>query len=234
MTIRFEKNKESQINRRDFLNGMLIGAGTQLVAPLIYPPQFNQDVHASNQEYYPPSLNGLRGSHNGSYENAHALAWTQKSNWGVVESLNDEEYDLIIVGAGISGLCAAYFYQEKYGKNTKILILDNHDDFGGHAKRNEFEINGELKLSYGGSQSLQNPLQFSPIVKKLLKDLNVDIKELGSSFDQEFYKKNNLNSQIIFLNYFFNFDQQKIKKKYFSKYWKNVPNFYKKNQYSSP
>jgi spermidine dehydrogenase len=46
-----------------------------------------------------------------------------------------EKYDLVVVGGGISGLSAAWFYRKAMGKNAKILVLDNHDDFGGHAKR---------------------------------------------------------------------------------------------------
>ena len=50
-----------------------------------------------------------------------------------------EEFDLVVVGGGISGLAAAYFYRQAR-PNARILILDNHDDFGGHAKRNEFHV----------------------------------------------------------------------------------------------
>jgi spermidine dehydrogenase len=54
-------------------------------------------------------------------------------------------------------LSAAYFYQQKYGKDKRVLILDNHDDFGGHAKRNEHTINGDTRIIYGGSQTLVDP-----------------------------------------------------------------------------
>ncbi len=45
-------------------------------------------------------------------------------------------YDLVVVGGGASGLSAAYFYRKEH-PDARILILDIHDDFGGHAKRNE-------------------------------------------------------------------------------------------------
>ena len=100
--------------------------------------------------YYPPALTGLRGSHVGSSTHAHARAWTKKSDWGPTTQLN-ESYDLFVVGGGISGLSAAYFYQQKHGKDKKVLILDNHDDFGGHA---EGIARGDPA---GDSPSLQGP-----------------------------------------------------------------------------
>jgi spermidine dehydrogenase len=43
----------------------------------------------------------MRGSHDGSYEVAHALAW-QEQKPKTYETL-DEHYDLVVVGAGMSG-----------------------------------------------------------------------------------------------------------------------------------
>ena len=147
--------------------------------------------------YYPPSLTGLRGSHLGSDTHAHARAWTKKSDWGPVAK-SKESYDLAVVGGGISGLSAAYFYQKKYGKDKKVLILDNHDDFGGHAKRNEHAVDGENLISYGGSQSIVEPKQGSKVVHALLKDIGVNLERFKTAYDRDFYKRNNLGAVTFF------------------------------------
>ena len=120
----------SKITRRDFINGTLAGLGASLLPGLA----FNQSAMAAlAPSYYPPELTGLRGSHPGSNDHAHARAWAQRSDWGHTTVLK-ESYDLVVVGGGLSGLSAAYFYQQLHGRDKKVLILDNHDDFGGHAK----------------------------------------------------------------------------------------------------
>jgi spermidine dehydrogenase len=62
-----------------------------------------------------------------------------------------------MVGGGISGLAAAWFLRKQAGPDARILILENHADFGGHAKRNEFRTGGRLLVSYGGAQSIERP-----------------------------------------------------------------------------
>ena len=109
--------------------------------------------------YYPPARTGLRGSHPGSYDHAHSRAWGGRSDWGPTTKL-PETYDLVVVGGGLSGLASAYFYQQKNGKDKKVLVLDNHDDFGGHAKRNEHTMDGDTRLGEGGSESFEYPHEF--------------------------------------------------------------------------
>jgi len=104
---------------------------------------------------------GMRGSNPGSFEAAHALAWGG-AKFDKPKIQTDHDYDLVVVGGGISGLSAAYFFRQRYGNDAKILILDNHDDFGGHARRNEFNGHGEGAICYGGSQSLIRPVHIHP------------------------------------------------------------------------
>ncbi len=179
------------ITRRDFLNGVSIG----IVAGLTPLDILNA---SSDKVHYPPSLTGLRGNHPGSFENAHKRA-REGQEFHITNLPVEEKYDLVVVGAGISGLSAARFYQQKYGQKSRILILDNHDDFGGHAKRNEFKINGKLILSYGGTESLQSPKSlYSKTALALLKDICVDVDELGRCFNQNFYPELGLSRGVFF------------------------------------
>lgn len=129
--------------------------------------------------YYPPRLTGLRGSHPGSFEAAHETAFAGKK-FPAGKDTGESEYDLVVVGGGVSGLSAAWFFRQRFGEDSRILILDNHDDFGGHAKRNEFEADGETLLAWGGSINLEYP-GYSEVSLGLLKALGVDIEKLKQS-----------------------------------------------------
>lgn len=146
---------------------------------------------------YPPALTGMRGNHPGSFEVAHKLGREGMRNWGAPSKSDETEYDLIVVGGGISGLCAAYFFRQEK-PNAKILIVDNHDDFGGHAKRNEFDVGGRTLLGYGGSQTMQEPSKYSRVAKRLLKDLGIKTKRFDTAYDQSFYKRNGLRPGLFF------------------------------------
>ncbi len=183
-------NDDYDLSRRDFLNGVALSlaAGTS-VTPL--------ELFGDESPVYPPALTGLRGSHTGSFEIAHAVS-RAGHKFGLPDQLTDDVYDLIIVGGGISGLSAAYLYQQQAGGKSRILVLDNHDDFGGHAKRNEFEVEGKTLLTFGGSESLEAPGQYSTVSKQLLKDLAIDTQRFYQYFDQEFFESNKLGSALYF------------------------------------
>ena len=87
-----------------------------------------------------------------------------------------ERYDLVIVGGGISGLAAAHFWRRALGNTQKILVLDNHDDFGGHAKRNEFTYQGRTFIGYGGTMGIATPFPYSYTAKRLIEELGVEVE----------------------------------------------------------
>jgi len=184
----------TKLTRRDFVNGTLMAAGSSML-PLEASGQAT--MAAMEPSYYPPTRTGLRGSHPGSNDHAHSRAWAGRSDWGPTSKLS-ETYDLVVVGGGLSGLAAAYFYQQMHGTDKKILILDNHDDFGGHAKRNEHTINGTTRISYGGSQTITEPKHANQIVLNLLEDIGVDLKRFETAYDLGFFKRNDLGGVTYF------------------------------------
>lgn len=178
------------ITRRDFLNGVAV-----TIAAGMTPLQILQA--APDGRYYPPALTGLRGSHAGSFEVAHQMGW-EKKVFDTDTLPITEDYDLVVVGGGLSGLSAAWFYREKHPK-AKILILENHDDFGGHAKRNEFQAGGRMIIGYGGSEAFQSPNHlYSKEVNGLLKKLGVNIKRFETAFDRQFYPGLGLSRGVFF------------------------------------
>ncbi len=164
------------ITRRDFVHDVSL-AGLGLALPW---PAFARNTAGDGAPYYPPTLTGLRGSHVGAFEAAHALAREGKL-FADPQAL-DEAYDLIVVGGGISGLAAAYYYRKLHGPQSRILILDNHDDFGGHAKRNEFHQGGPMRLAWGGTVNLEYP-KYSEVAIGLIRELGIDIPRLREDYD---------------------------------------------------
>lgn len=160
-----------RITRRDFLHSSALATlGLTLPLPVLGVPAAAD---------YPPIRTGLRGSHPGSFEVAHALAREGK-RFGE-DAGPAEPFELVVVGGGLSGLAAAWYYRKLHGPDARILILDNHDDFGGHAKRNEFHQGGAMRLAWGGTVNMEYPL-FSDTVNALMRDLGIDIPRLLEGF----------------------------------------------------
>jgi spermidine dehydrogenase len=189
-----------KITRRDFLNGVSVGVGGVVVGATGVPQVFGADTllaaaaldelsPENAPDYYPPAKMGMRGNHDGTFTFAHLLRDGQSWNELGKSAATGESYDLVVVGGGISGLAAAYFYRQKAGKNARILILDNHDDFGGHAKRNEFQAGGRMVLSYGGTQSIESPGKYSDVAKALIRDIGVRVEKFERAYDQKLYSK---------------------------------------------
>ena len=184
------------ITRRDFLNGAAIGIGSAFAgAWLGDPSSWGGTVLAAPP--YPPALTGLRGSHEGSFEVFHALR--DGSLWRTMGSptATREHYDLVVVGGGISGLAAAYYFR-KARPDARILVLDNHDDFGGHAKRNEFAHGGRTRIGYGGTQSIDSPAPYSAVAKGLIEELGIDVSRFPRVLDSSLYTSLGLRPGFFF------------------------------------
>lgn len=185
------------ITRRDFVNGASLAIAGSAFAPGWIGQAAAADLSQQAGEYYPPALTGMRGSHPGAFEAAHALRDVGK--WLDPGSDTQESYDLVVVGGGISGLAAAYFFRQAHGPQARILVLDNHDDFGGHAKRNEFKHGERLFIGYGGTEQIfPGPAAYSPDARGLLKDIGIDTNRFYQAFDQNLYKSLGLKKGVFF------------------------------------
>jgi len=198
--VHYDRDRElgmhRKITRRDFLDGVAMTAGAALMPWDLIAAQSSSLEKSPN--YYPPALTGMRGSHAGSFDTAHSLR--DGTFWDSAGKPEDtgETYDLIVVGGGISGLSAAHFYRKATGGKARILILDNHDDFGGHAKRNEFRVNKAFRLGYGGTFSIESPAPYSAIAKGVIEELGIDVSSYSRHFNKNLYPSAGLRSRIFF------------------------------------
>ena len=183
------------ISRRDFINGVTATVALAATPSSMVSSSISAALEQSSS--YPPALTGMRGNHDGSFDAAHKLAMQGITEWGTATDSKENIYDLIIVGGGISGLAAAHFYRKKK-PDARILILDNHDDFGGHAKRNEFQVGDKTVLGHGGSQTMVNPRSYPKAARMLLTDLGIDLDKFDTAYDQQFYQKHGLRSGLHF------------------------------------
>jgi spermidine dehydrogenase len=192
----------AKITRRDFLNGVAVTVGAATL-PNIVPPEMwaaaASDLEAQNSTgYYPPRKSGLRGSHLGSFETMHKVR--DGAFWDDAPKAVDtgEVYDLVIVGGGISGLAAAHFFRKTAGDKARTLILENHDDFGGHAKRNEYRAGNRTVLGFGGTFSIESPAPYSAVAKGLIEELGIDVPSYPKYVSKSLYRSLGLKPRVFF------------------------------------
>ena len=145
----------AKIARRDFLNNTLLGVGAALLsqaAPAESRDTFTGyggvgDYAASNGDPWPVLSIGHK-LRDGAYRMVDA-------------SDTGENFDLVIVGGGLSGLGAAYYFSKATGGRKRCLILENHPMFGGHCKQNEFLVKGERLIGPQASNDFGVPREGS-------------------------------------------------------------------------
>ena len=190
-----ELGMHRRITRRDFLNGVAMTAGAGMMPWHLLADEPDPE---KSPGYYPPALTGMRGNHPGSFDVAHSLR--DGTFWDSAGKPVDtgETYDLIIVGGGISGLAAAHFYRKVAGANARILILDNHDDFGGHAKRNEFRAGEKTLIGYGGTYSIESPEPYSATAKGVIEELGINVASFSKYLERDLYGSRGRAAKIFF------------------------------------
>jgi len=178
------------ISRRDFLQGVALSLAASRRGRA-------QERSGQSAMAEPPWIHGLRGQDVASTELGHRIrdGKTELTTADPVDT--GEEYDLVVVGAGIAGLASAFvYYQEKPG--ARILLLDNHDDFGGHARRNTFEWEGTTLIGPGGTFALEEPEASPPEAMAILENLGVDIDRLEAYRDRSVLERFQLSQAVFF------------------------------------
>jgi spermidine dehydrogenase len=197
-----ELGMHRNITRRDFLNGVAVTAGATLLSRKLLAEDAACTLTPIAAEkyspYYPPALTGLRGSHAGASDAAHCLRDDTFFETFPTSQSTGETYDLIVVGGGISGLAAAHFYRQQAGPSARILILENHDDFGGHARRNEFTLGNKTLLGYGGTYSIESPEPYSKVSQALIEELGIQVSSFPKYLDRDLYRAFGRSPKIFF------------------------------------
>jgi len=189
------------ITRRDFLNGVSLGVVGSLLAPELVRAFEQEFAPERAPGYYPPTRTGMRGTHDGSFEVAHQLR--DRRQWDLAGAINTgESYDLVVVGGGLSGLAAAHYFIKEVGRSAKVLVLDNHDDFGGHAKRNEFHYNGRMLALNGGTLNIESPLRYNLPSRQLLQDVGIDLDRFvaANAKNRDLYRSHGLTGSALFFD----------------------------------
>jgi spermidine dehydrogenase len=156
--------RDGPVTRRDFVNGALL-AGSALL--LDVPPR---DIG------WDPEWDGYGGVGDYARSNGNTSAAMRAAHAmrdGKFERLPDvidtgERYDLVVVGAGLSGLAAAVFARQRSrGARgaASTLVLDNHAAFGGEARGNEFDVEGKRLVAHQGSAFFPVPRRGSFIAE---------------------------------------------------------------------
>lgn len=192
----------AKISRRDFLNGIAITTGAAIIPTEMWaavagdlPPASEAQTAAAD---YPPSKTGLRGDHVGSFEAMHRVR--DGAFWSSAPQPVDtgESYDLVVVGGGVSGLAAAHFFRKVAGANARVLVLDNHEDFGGHAIRNEFRHGNFMRIGFGGTYSIESPAPYSAVAKGVIEELGIDVASYPKYLNADLYRSLGLKPRVFF------------------------------------
>ena len=188
---------DNLITRREFIDGVAVSVAASLLPAVLH-------AQGSNAPY-PPAATGWRGSTPADLYTAHQVR--DGKRYAIDALPIDDHFDLVVIGAGISGLAAAYYYHAEHPK-ARILVLENHDEFGGHARRNEFTVDGRQLIGYGGSEAIQSPhALWSPGAHRLLADLGVELKRFESAFKGSLYSGMGLARGIFFTRESFGVDR---------------------------
>ncbi len=138
------------IDRRDFLNSTLLASGSLLLGAMapsqLLAKEEDWDGYGGVGDYRASNGNTAAVMNAGHKIRDHAY-----DDPPAEVTDTGETYDCAIVGGGISGIAAALLFLRQAGPGRTCIVLDNHAIFGGEAKRNEFDVDGERVVAHQGS-----------------------------------------------------------------------------------
>src|SRR5262245_54234272 len=178
----------TDITRKDFLNATLLGAGAALLSSPSPADAMRRiaELAPAEDAFSGPGGVGDYASSNGDtkpvIDAAHRIrdgAYKTKLN----TTDTGEVYDLLIVGGGITGLTAAYFFEKTNGGSKRCLVLENHPIFGGEAKQNEFLVDGVRLMAPQGSNDFGVPRQGAGWQSEVWDDLAMPREFTWSDWD---------------------------------------------------
>ena len=175
------------IARRDFLQGMALAVGAPRLALGSRQVEAAASTPGRLQGQDPPAMALGHRVRNGEFRSPPR---------DVVET--GEAYDLVVVGAGISGLTATYLFNEDAPGEPSILVVENADDFGGHARRNVLEGEGVRLVAAGGTFALEEPEHSPQEALDVFRRIGLDPDRLVGYRDAGFRKRYGLSQAVIF------------------------------------
>ena len=186
-----------RITRREFIDGFAVSVAAGLLPAGLRA----QGVPA----FYPPATTGWRGSTPADLQTAHLVR--DGKHYALDGLPVEEQYPLVVIGAGIGGLAAAHYFRASQ-PGARVLVLDNHDEFGGHARRNEFSVDGRKLIGYGGSEAIQSPHGlWSPGARQFLSAIGVDLHQFDTAFNRTLYPRLGMSRGIFFTRQAFGVDR---------------------------
>lgn len=134
---------ERGVTRRDFLNGVAIGVGGSFLRAAVRPENCSQLAFSTilRRKRHETTIRLLSKACAGIMMGRipTRIACATEQLWIALALRKRPKNTMILlswVAASADSQQRASF--AKMPVSARILILDNHDDFGGHAKRNEF------------------------------------------------------------------------------------------------
>lgn len=190
------------ITRRQFIEGAAVAvasvAGGALLAACS-SDDGSATTTGSSTGAAPATATGMRGQTDDAYRVMHAIRdGAFDRDKGAADT--GETYDLVVIGAGISGLAAAHLYRKNVKSDATVLLIDTADEPGGHARRNEFDVNGTRLIGYGGTESIEAPALYSDVAAGVLNDIGIDTSRFENDgwYDTGFAKRHGLADHTLF------------------------------------